>query len=264
MAPDKTIMVENCHWGAKKYDPNPNLPPQEGCPYNFYRTSGDIQLSYGSVLYNLASVEQYRAMNASYPGCWAYPDMLQVGIRRKDDGIIGLSEAETRTHFGGWCIVSSPLMLGYDVNDEEVNDFIWDIVSNKEAIAVNQAYVGDSGGVYENSTSMVCVDEEKCNNPFSSTSTGRNLEALALVTVPSYRYMSKRLGIGKVAVLLMNSATEATTMTAKFTDIPGLSCDNNEYSLRNIWTHSDEGNFRGSWSTVVEGHDSSFIVVECV
>ena len=63
----------------------------------------------------------------SRPGCWAYPDMFMVGIRRKEDGLIGLTKAETRTHFGAWCLVSSPLLLGHDVYDKEVNDHIWDI-----------------------------------------------------------------------------------------------------------------------------------------
>ncbi|KAL7528350.1 hypothetical protein ACHAXR_004013 [Thalassiosira sp. AJA248-18] len=69
MSPDRPIMVENCHWGDEEYDPNPDW-----CPFNFYRSSGDISLSYPSVLYNLDSVERYRAINASVPGCWAYPE----------------------------------------------------------------------------------------------------------------------------------------------------------------------------------------------
>lgn len=52
------------------------------------------------MLGNLNLIERYRAINASVPQCWAYPDMLQVGIRRKKDGAIGLSLAETRSHFG--------------------------------------------------------------------------------------------------------------------------------------------------------------------
>ena len=264
LSPERPIMVENCHWhwGNPEYDPNPSLPPREGCPCNFYRSSGDIGLSYQSVLHNLASVEKYREMNASVPQCWAYPDMLQVGVRRKDDGAIGLSKEETRSHFGAWCIVSSPLYLTHDVHDEEVNDYIWEIISNREAIAVNQAYDGDSGGVYETSTSMICLDEEECG-PSLDTSTSRNLEASSSATVPSYQYLSKPLGLGKVAVLLVNSSSEATQLTAKFADIPGLSCDNGYCSVKNIWTHSDEGVFQESWTPTVGGHDAAFIIVEC-
>lgn len=52
---------------------------------------------------------------------------------------------EDRAHFGAWCVTSSPLILGHNVTDQAANDAIWDIVSNTEAIAVNQAWVGHPG-----------------------------------------------------------------------------------------------------------------------
>ena len=260
MAPQKPKLIESCHWGVPEYDPNPNLPPNVGCPFNFYRSSGDIELSYGSVLHNLASVEKYRAMNASVPGCFAYPDMLQVGVRSQIDGRIGLSKQEARTHFGAWCVISSPLIIGFDVNDEEVNHEIWDIISNREAIAVNQAYDGDSGGVYETASTVTTIRDSLD----IQTSKGRHLsdKPIGVTSVPSYQYLSKPIGGGRVAVLLLNSLEMETQLTAKFADIPDLSCNGN-YSVRNIWTHSSEGTFEESWSTLVKGHDSSFIIVGC-
>tara|TARA_B110001452_G_scaffold33832_1_gene26169 strand:+ start:340 stop:1239 length:900 start_codon:yes stop_codon:yes gene_type:complete len=65
------IMVENCHWGSKV----PFKPNATWCPWNFYRTSGDVRAKYSSVVGNLATTEFYAANNLSYPGCWAYPDM---------------------------------------------------------------------------------------------------------------------------------------------------------------------------------------------
>lgn len=52
---------------------------------------------------------------------------------------------EDRSHFGAWCVVSSPLILGYDLAKEDVTDKVWDIITNKEAIAVNQQYAGHPG-----------------------------------------------------------------------------------------------------------------------
>jgi hypothetical protein len=46
-----------------------------------------------------------------------------------------------RTHFGSWCIVSSPLILGLDLLDKAKVDSVWDIITNPEAIAVNQRCV---------------------------------------------------------------------------------------------------------------------------
>ena len=76
--------------------------------------------------------------------------MLQVGCKHGPGGSRdpGLSLEETRSHFGSWAIVSSPLTLSHDVNDPDVTERIWPIISNKLALKINQAYVGDSGGVY--------------------------------------------------------------------------------------------------------------------
>ena len=117
-----------------------------------------------------------------------------------------------------------------------------------------QTMAGDSGGVYEMSTSLVHIDE-------TSFSTNRRLGTPA--AVPSYKYLSKPLGGANAAVLLMNGSFKATNLTATFSDIPDLSCDGDNYSVRNIWTHTDEGTFRESWSATVAGHDAAFVVVSC-
>ena len=74
-------------------------------------------------------------------------DMLEVGCSHGPGGDDdpGLTFAEARTHFGAWCIVSSPLILSHDTNNDTISDEIWSIISNTEAIAVNQAWAGDSG-----------------------------------------------------------------------------------------------------------------------
>ena len=193
--------------------------------------------------------------------------MLQIGIRDPSTGKIGLTLQETRSHFGAWCIVSSPLILGHDVNDCEVTDFIWSIITNREALEINQAYAGDSGGVYQSSPSFVEIAYEHSlpafgRDSFASTSTGRRLGSVDTGTtvVPSYQYLSKPLGNGRVAVLMLNSSPEATELTVAFSDIPGVSC--NPCKIRNVWDHKEEGQFDHSWSIIVESRDAAFIVVE--
>ena len=39
-----------------------------------------------------------------------------------------------RTHWGLWCIVSSPLILGFDMNDTTTMDRIWPTITNTEAL----------------------------------------------------------------------------------------------------------------------------------
>ena len=247
----RPIMVENCHWGRPKYDPDRSLPPSQGCPYNFYRTSNDITPNYGSVMNNLASVEKYRRANQSYPGCWACADMLEVGVTKKD-GSFGLTVEETRSHFGGWAIVSSPLLLTHDVNNDTVTDRIWDIISNWEVIAINQAYFGDSGGVYFQSDELVVAASD-------------DAVTQSMVKIPAQQYLSKPLGTGRVALLLMNGSEKVEKLTAHFRDVPGLACTKVtrcRCHVRDVWSHRDIGFLYGSYSVSVGPHDAAFLLLE--
>ena len=146
------ILIENCHWGYTI--PSYTEDGELDCPYNYYRSSQDIRSSYASVMNNLLTIDPLSKANLSVPGCWAYPDMLEMGVKNivAPDGSVGsdvgLSFYEARTHFGAWCITSSPLILSHDLNDEKLEDNIWEIIANNEAISVNQAYMGDSGSMF--------------------------------------------------------------------------------------------------------------------
>ena len=66
-----------------------------------------------------------------------------------------LNFVEARTHFSAWCITSSPLVLGFDLTDAATTDGVWPIISNTEAIAVNQEWAGDSGTLLHQSDRQV-------------------------------------------------------------------------------------------------------------
>ena len=178
-AAGKPIMVENCHWGGTI--PDRTLPPEEGCPWNFYRSSGDVRASYASIRGNLATTVPLAAKNLSYPGCWAYPDMLQVGCAHGPGGASdpGLTPAETRTHFYSWVIVSSPLTLSHNVNDDTINTAVWPIVTNEEALSVSEAYFGHSGTSFAQSPDTVELSDAhiKACAADEAKGTGRVCEA---------------------------------------------------------------------------------------
>ena len=71
----------------------------------------------------------------SRPGCFAYPDMLEVGRMPEHN------EAESRSHFSAWSIVSAPLVLGFDLADDAKVAAAWPIISNKEALAISQTWI---------------------------------------------------------------------------------------------------------------------------
>ena len=54
--------------------------------------------------------------------------MLEVG--RVEAPIPGAFFSWNRAHFGGWCIVSSPLILAFNLSDATRRDLVWDIITN--------------------------------------------------------------------------------------------------------------------------------------
>jgi hypothetical protein len=92
-------------------------------------------------------------------GCWAYPGYAIYGADAHDNKTLN----ETRTEFGAHVIMSSPLILSIDITDPATGsatgkpagcptcpnqlDLYWDIIANKEAIAVNQQWAGSVGAL---------------------------------------------------------------------------------------------------------------------
>ena len=178
-------VVENCHWGSERAVPFE--PTLDWCPWNFYRTSGDVRASYASVMANLATTYKYADTLLSRPGCWSYPDMLEVGCEHGPGGDedAGLSDTETRTHFGAWAIISSPLTLSMDINNSTIMDEVWDIVANKEAIAINQAWFGHPGGPFKSSSEQVVLSEVNTAKIESGALKTRGLEEYSAMLLVS-------------------------------------------------------------------------------
>ena len=124
------------------------LTPTSDCPFNFWRLSGDPEPGWGTIMRELNSLRafqlteygndtrQHPPYNAdpprSRPGGWGYPGTMVVG-----DG--SMTKDENRVHFGGWCIVSSPLILAFNLSTPARHELVWDIITNKEAIQIVSA-----------------------------------------------------------------------------------------------------------------------------
>lgn len=133
----KAIQIENCH---NQFGPD----LQTGaCPMNFYRSGGDIHPGLEDVVGKIYSTVLFndRPVPASYPGCWAYPDMSEVG--NWDPSPTRYDEEQA--HWGLWAIVSSPMVLGFDMSDGKTLDRVWPIITNTEVLAVNQDWAGHPG-----------------------------------------------------------------------------------------------------------------------
>ena len=91
-----------------------------------WRTGGDIFNNFGAVLEQLDNIKSLAKYNG--PGHVNDLDMMQIGN--------GMSYEEDKTHFAMWCMMSTPLMLGMDLNS--ISEETLSIISNPELIALDQ------------------------------------------------------------------------------------------------------------------------------
>jgi alpha-galactosidase len=101
---------------------------------NLWRTTDDIRDSWQSM--STIGFSQSDLAKFTKPGWWPDPDMLEIG-----NG--GMSTTEYRTHMTLWAMIGAPLIAGNDLRD--MTPEIHDILTNKDAIAVDQDKLGKGG-----------------------------------------------------------------------------------------------------------------------
>lgn len=174
--------------------------------------------------------------------------MLEVGIT--EGGVPVLNFTEARTHFGAWCIVSSPLILGLNLSDTANLAIHWPIISNAEAIAVNQEYAGMSGTRFFQSADVT---------KFSPCGWGPEFKNC---TYASQMYWYKALPNGDIAVLLMNNADTPALLTLEWNTVPGLLTPQGSLvRVRDIWNHANLGVIEGAFvpDAATASRDSIFL-----
>ena len=142
--PDRDIVLSICEWGKTQ-------PQSWGYKVgDSWRILNDITFQVGSdgdpgrgawasdyttsvcAQYNKAVImDEFAGLGKG----WNDPDMLMVGMN-------GLDMTMCRTHFTMWCMMNSPLMLGLDLRRVEKGDEIYNIISNRDLIALNQDPLG--------------------------------------------------------------------------------------------------------------------------
>lgn len=95
-----------------------------------WRISHDISPSWASVK-DIISQNLYLS---AYAGGGHYNDMDMLELGR------GLTDDEERTHFGLWCIMASPLLIGCDLTALPASTLA--LLSNRSLIALNQDSLG--------------------------------------------------------------------------------------------------------------------------
>lgn len=250
------VLIENCH-----DEGNPVAPISAGgCPdFHMYRSSTDIRNTYGSWLQNAYSVQQYTDGRTG-PTCWAYPDMLMIGVGPTCAGDTCAaaepplpSLPEQRTHFGLWCILSSPLTLSVDFGNASRVDSVWGVITNVDAIAVNQRWAGLPGGqLAQRSADNVTL--EHCSPEWAGDKN---------CSVPATQGWYKPLPGGAVALLLVNNdpAASPRTVRADFARVPGLACAPT-CAVFDVWAQAPAAApANGFFEAALASHDSAFVVL---
>ena len=182
-----------------------------------WRTTEDIYLGWESVK-SIINQSLYLSAYTS-PGHYNDMDMLEVGR--------GLTYEEDKTHFGMWCMMSSPLLIGCDLND--IKDNALELMQNKELIAVDQDPLGLQAYVvkHENGSYVLVKDVEE-------------------------KYSTKRV------VAFYNPTDAAVNMSVDFSqlDLAG------EVKVRDLFAKADKGAYEGSLSVNVPAHGTRIYKLE--
>jgi alpha-galactosidase len=208
-ATGRPIVYSICEWGQNK--------PWEWASDvgHLWRTTGDISDNWGSML----SILKQNLPLAPYagPGHWNDPDMLEVG-----NG--GMTDTEYRTHFSLWSVMAAPLLIGSDLRKASPATF--EILGNKEVIAVDQDPLGKQGAVV-------------------SSEGGRWVVA-------------KEMKDGSRTVALFNETgdSQRISTTAGAVGLPEASA----YTLRDLWQHRSD-NTAGTISATVPAHGTVLVRV---
>jgi alpha-galactosidase len=151
------------------------------------------------------------------PGHWNDPDMMISGMP-------GLSETQSRSFFSLWCQMAAPLMAGNDLRDMPPSTVA--ILTNLEAIAVNQDPLGVQGRVVWNNGSVSL-------------------------------WAGKPLVDESQAVLLFAHGKYKTRRTIRWDEVGFDAAD--ELYVRNLWTHETTGPHTEGISVDLEPDDVAFL-----
>ena len=144
IAPDNEIIYSACEWGKTQpqnwaykvcdswrilnditFRVGRDGDPGVGTWTGDYTTSVATQYSKAVIMDEFAGLDKG----------WNDPDMMMIGMN-------GLNAVQNKTHITMWSMMNSPLMLGLDLRRVEKGDELYNIIANKDIIALNQDALG--------------------------------------------------------------------------------------------------------------------------
>lgn len=223
-AAGRPIVFSLCEWGTNK--------PWEWAENvgELWRTTGDISAVYDGYLDHgtwkqtgvMPIVDLQKGLRKyAGPGHWNDPDMLEVGN--------GMSVPEDRTHFSMWCMLAAPLMAGNDLR--KMSKETQSILTNKEAIAINQDKLGIEGFQYEDKDSLEVWVKPLENDDWAICFLNRSAKPVKI----NYNWKKE----------IVTDTLFKKTMNAK----------EHPYKIKNVWTENNEGDTQKPLVAMLPSHD---------
>ncbi len=166
-ATGRAIVYSLCEWGED------NVWTWGAGTGNLWRTTDDINASYGSMLSNF----HQNVVLASFagPGGWNDPDMLEVGN--------GMSFTEDRAEMSLWAEMAAPLIAGTDLRSATAATL--SLYKNTAVIAVDQDTLGKQGTQVSSSGGLDVLTKQLSNGDRSVVLFNENASAATISTSAS-------------------------------------------------------------------------------
>lgn len=224
----RPLVLSICEWGdGKPWTWGKNIG-------HLWRTTGDITNCFDCVV-DHGTWKQWGVMQIidkqdglrefAGPDYWNDPDMMEVGN--------GLTFNEERAHFSMWCMLAAPLIAGNDLSN--MSKETKSVLTNKEAIAIDQDSLGVQGFKYS--------------------------------TKDSVETWFKPLAKGDWAICFLNRGTKPKTVSFfwkenlvsdKFSN-RDANFAKTVYTIRDLWLKKEVGTTSKPYTAEIDGHDAKLL-----
>ena len=187
-----------------------------------WRTTQDIFSNWDSIK-DILKQNLYMSAYSS-KGHYNDMDMLEVGVNKWGNE---LTAEEAKTHFGMWCIMNSPLLIGCNINSLSTTNL--NLLKNKELIALNQ------DTLYQQAYLAAKVND-----------------CYIMVKDIEKHYGNKRA----FAIYNPNDAAKKVTLNFKDIDLA------DSVTLHDCFTKKDIGKFYGTYEVTIPKHGTKIYVAE--
>jgi PKD repeat protein len=190
---------------------------------NLWRTTGDITDTWESL--SEIGFNQTEIGSFAGPGHWNDPDMLVTGWVGWGPNLhpTRLTPDEQYTHISLWCLLSSPLLIGCDL--QRLDPFTINLLTNDEVLAIDQDPLGS--------------------------------QADQVIVEGDLQVWLKQLADGGQAVGIFNLADSTINypLSLKTAGLPET------LKIRDLWRQKDLGTFTGTFETGIPSHGVVLIKV---